>query len=123
MLEIFAADQGRSVLRIPLDERRRQIEAIPWVEQATVRRALPNNIEVEITERTPIAFLRQGSDMALVDAHGVILERPLEGEFSFSRGHGNHADMPPDERERRMQLFAGFSQQVESARARERWSR
>jgi cell division protein FtsQ len=118
VLAIFKADQGRSVLRIPLTERRRQLEAIPWVAQATVRRALPNKIEVEITERVPIAFLRQGSDLALVDIHGVILERPLKAGFHFPVVTGVSENMTPDERERRMQLFAGFTQQVGSARAR-----
>ncbi len=116
VLEIFAADRNRSVLRIPLNERRRQLETIPWVEQATVRRALPNRIEVEITERTPIAFLREGSDLALVDVHGVILDRPLKGNFHFPVITGMGADMPIEDREQRMQMFAGFSQQVESAR-------
>ena len=46
-------------------------------------RVLPNTVKVEITERTPIAFLREGSDMALVDAHGVILDRPMKGNFHF----------------------------------------
>ncbi len=117
ILEIFAADRNRSVLRIPLDERRRQIETIPWVEQATVRRALPNRIEVEIVERTPIAFLREGSDLALVDAHGVILDRPLKANFHFPVVTGIGADMPIEDRELRMQMFAGFTQQVEAARA------
>ena len=114
---VFIADRNRSVLRVPLDTRRHQLEAIPWIEEATVRRALPNKIEVEIVERTPIAFLRQGADMALVDAHGVILERPLEGNFEFPVVTGIRADMAAEDRERRMQLFAGFVQQVESARA------
>ena len=117
VLEIFSADRNRSVLRIPLNERRRQLETIPWVEQATVRRALPNRIEVEITERTPIAFLREGSDLALVDAHGVILDRPLKANFHFPVITGIGADMPIEDRELRMQMFAGFSQQVEAARA------
>jgi cell division protein FtsQ len=117
VLAIFKADQGRSVLRIPLDERRQQIRAIPWVSEAIVRRALPNKIEVEITERAPIAFLRQGSDLALVDIHGVILARPLKANFHFPVVTGIHEDMTSDERERRMQLFAGFSQQVELSRA------
>ena len=116
VLEIFTADRNRSVLRIPLNERRRQLETIPWVEQATVRRALPNRIEVEITERTPIAFLREGSDLALVDVHGVILDRPLKGNFHFPVVTGMGADMPIEDRELRMHMFAGFSQQVESAR-------
>jgi len=117
VLAIFRSDQGRSVLRIPLTERRHQLEAIPWVAQAIVRRALPNNIEVEITERVPIAFLRQGSDLALADIHGVILERPLKANFHFPVVTGIREEMTPDERERRMQLFAGFAQQVESTRA------
>jgi cell division protein FtsQ len=117
VLEVFSADRNRSVLRIPLNERRRQLETIPWVEQATVRRALPNRIEVEIVERTPIAFLREGSDLALVDVHGVILDRPLKANFHFPVITGIGADMPIEDRELRMQMFAGFSQQVESARA------
>ncbi|HXQ27112.1 MAG TPA: FtsQ-type POTRA domain-containing protein [Candidatus Acidoferrales bacterium] len=114
--EIFVADRGRSVLRIPLERRRSELEEIPWVEQATVRRALPNRIEVEITERTPIAFLRESSDMALVDVHGVILERPVEGDFRFPVVTGMDADMALEDRERRMQLFSGFMEQIESAR-------
>ena len=117
VLEIFAADRNRSVLRVPLNERRRQLETIPWVEQATVRRALPNRIEVEIIERTPIAFLREGSDLALVDVHGVILDRPLKANFHFPVITGIGRDMPIEDREPRMQMFAGFTQQVESARA------
>jgi cell division protein FtsQ len=115
ILEVFAPDRGHSVLRVPLDERRRELEAIPWVEEATVRRALPNNLQIEIVERTPVAFLRQGSDMALVDVHGVILDRPVEGDFDFPVVTGVSAAMEPDDRARRMQLFASFLQQAESA--------
>jgi cell division protein FtsQ len=117
VLEIFAADRNQSVLRIPLQERRRQIESVPWVEQAVVRRALPNTIQVELVERTPIAFLREGSDMGLIDVHGVILKRPLEGNFHFPVITGITADMPADDRAKRMQLFAAFTQQLATARA------
>jgi cell division protein FtsQ len=117
VLGIFAADRSHSVLRIPIDQRRRQLELIPWVERATVRRALPNKIEVEIRERMPIAFLRQGSELSLVDVHGVILERPVKGNFHFPVVTGLSADLPLEGREQRMQVFAGFMQQVESARA------
>jgi cell division protein FtsQ len=115
--EIFRADRDRSVLRIPLDERRRQIELLPWVEQAAVRRALPNTIEVDITERTPIAFLRAGNQMELIDVHGVILPRPLKGDFHFPVVTGMDANMPIEDRELRMKLFAGFTRAAEQARA------
>jgi cell division protein FtsQ len=117
VLEIFAADRGHSVLRIPIEVRRRQLESIPWVEQATVRRALPNRIQIEIVERTPIAFLRQGSDMALVDAHGVILAPPVKANFHFPVVTGISADMAMDDRERRMQMYAALTQQLDAARS------
>ena len=116
ILELFSPDRGRSVLRIPLSERRTELESISWVEHAAVRRALPNRIEIEITERTPVAFLRHAGSLSLIDIHGVILDRPLQGNFNFPVVTGISADTPADERERRMQLFAGFTQQVETIR-------
>jgi cell division protein FtsQ len=117
VLEIFSVDRGRSVLRIPLDARRKQLESLPWVEHATVRRALPNRIQVDLFERTPIAFLREDGELALVDMHGVILDRPLKGDFHFPVVTGLHPGLPPDERERRMQMFSGFLQQIDAARS------
>ena len=83
VVEKFSADMGRSVVRVPLGERRKALETLPWVEQAFVQRVMPNRIRVEITERTPVAFLRTASELSLVDSHGVIFERPVEGEFRF----------------------------------------
>lgn len=116
VLEAFVADRGRSVLRAPLEERRRLLEAIPWVEQATVRRALPNRIQVEVIERTPVAFLRQGAELALVDAQGVILERPLEGDFHFPVVSGIDAGMRREDRARRLQMLVAFLQDLDRAR-------
>lgn len=116
VLETFVPDRGKSILRIPIDARRDQIETLPWVEHATVRRALPNRIQVDIVERTPIAFLREGSNMSLIDAQGVILAPPLRADFHFPVVTGIFSGMPIDERQKRMQLFQGFSQQVEDAR-------
>jgi cell division protein FtsQ len=116
VLEIFAADRGHSVLRIPLDARRQQLEAIPWVEQAVVLRALPSRLQIQITERTPVAFLRQGSELALVDGHGVILDRPLKANFHFPVVTGVSADMTREDREHRMQLYTSFAQQIASSR-------
>src|SRR4029077_12716775 len=81
--EKFSADMGRSVVRVPLTERRDAIESLAWEQEAHVQRVLPNRIRVEIAERTPVAFLRTGSDLSLVDAQGVILDRPAEGDFRF----------------------------------------
>lgn len=117
VLEKFLADRNHSVLRVPLDERRHAIADIPWVEQATVERLLPNRIRVELTERTPVAFLRLGSDLALVDAYGVVLERPLGAEFHFPVVAGITEAMPREQREQRTQLYTQFLREIEVARA------
>ena len=115
--EVFIADRGKSILRVPIDRRRRQLEAIPWVEHATVRRALPNRIQVEITERSPVAFLREGSQLSLIDARGVILDRPLEGDFHFPVVTGINSDTPLEDRGQRVQLYSKFLQEIASVRS------
>jgi cell division protein FtsQ len=111
--EKFSADMGRSVVRVPLTERREAIESLPWVEQAHVQRVLPNRIRVEITERTPVAFLRSGSDLSLVDAQGVILERPVDGEFKFPVVAGIGELTPRATREQHMNLYVQFMKEIE----------
>jgi len=115
IVEKFSADLGRSVVRVPLEERRKAIELLPWVEQAGVQRVLPNQIRVEITERAPVAFLRTAGDLSLVDSHGMILERPAEGEFRFPVISGFGESMPRASREMRMNSYVQFMKDIELA--------
>jgi cell division protein FtsQ len=116
VLKPFAQDRSRSVLRIPLDERRRELQKIPWVESATVQRVLPNRIRIEITERTPIAFARNGNELSLIDAHGAILDRAAGQDLQFPVLAGVSADVPDDQREKRMQLYQEFMNGIELVR-------
>jgi len=111
--EKFSADMGRSVVRVPLTERREDIESLAWVEEAHVQRVMPNRIRVEIAERTPVAFLRTGNDLSLVDSHGVILERPAEGQFHFPVVSGITEITPKATREQHMNLFVQFMKDIE----------
>ena len=116
VLEKFFRDRGHSVLRISLDARRKALEEIPWVQQAAVERLLPNRIRVELLERTPVAFLRLGTELALVDGYGVILERPLVGDFRFPVVDGMAQAMPREARELRMRLYVQFLKDIEFVR-------
>jgi cell division protein FtsQ len=111
--EKFSADMGRSVVRVPLTERREDIESLAWVEEAHVQRVMPNRIRVEIAERTPVAFLRTGNDLSLVDSHGVILDRPAEGQFHFPVVSGITEVTPKATREQHMNLFVQFMKDIE----------
>jgi cell division protein FtsQ len=117
VLQQFVHDRGGSVVRIPLDERRAALEEIPWVESATVQRILPNHIRVELVERTPIAFLRNGTELALIDVHGVILDRPKGEDLQFPIITGLSENMPREERARRMQTYQEFIRDVDLVRS------
>jgi cell division protein FtsQ len=80
----------RNIFTIPLAERRAELESLPWVEHATVMRLLPNRVRVAIVERTPVAFVRQGTEIGLVDANGVLLDLPGPDDGA---GHG---PLPPN---------------------------
>ena len=56
VMEVAGADIGKNIFYVPLEERQRQLEQIPWVEKASVMRLLPNRIAVTIQERTPVAW-------------------------------------------------------------------
>jgi len=116
VLKQFVEDRNHSLLRVSLDLRRSQLEQIPWVESATVERILPNRIRIELVERTPIAFARNGNEVALVDAHGVILDRPQDADFQFPIVTGVSEDLPRDQREKRMQLYQEFMKDIELVR-------
>ena len=117
VLQQFVHDRNRSVLRVPLNIRRSEIEQISWVESASVQRILPNRIRVELTERTPIAFVRNGNELALIDSHGVILDRPQGEDLPFPIVSGVSEDLAREQREKRMQIYQEFMKDVDLVRA------
>jgi cell division protein FtsQ len=111
--KLFVHDRNKSVLRIPLDARRAQIEELPWVENASVQRILPNHLRVLLTERTPIAFFRNGTELTLIDAHGVLLDRPEGEDFHFPIVTGLSENLPREDREKRMQTYQEFIKDID----------
>ena len=84
VMEVAGADIGRNAFFVPLDERKKQLEQIPWVQEATVMRLLPNRIAVTIHERTPVAFAQIGSRISLIDANGVVMGLPANRQTKYS---------------------------------------
>jgi cell division protein FtsQ len=84
VMEVAGADIGRNIFYVPLDDRKKQLEQIPWVEEASVMRLLPNRIAVTIRERTPVAFAQIGSRISLIDANGVVMGMPADRKTKYS---------------------------------------
>jgi cell division protein FtsQ len=110
LLPVFGEDIGRNIFFVPLAERRKQLEEIPWVERATVMRLLPDQIRVSVVERHPVAFVRHGQQIGLVDANGVLLEMPpammAQHHYSFPVVTGLEASDPLPSRKARMAVYA-----------------
>lgn len=120
LLTVFGEDVDRNILTVPLAQRRAELEHLPWVEHATVMRLLPNHFRVAIDERKPVAFVRQGSAIGLVDAHGVLLDMatdsdsengdaPAQPHYSFPVVTGISARDPLSVRAARMKVFTRFT--------------
>jgi cell division protein FtsQ len=116
---VFGEDVDRNVFSVPLAERRAELESLPWVAHATVMRFLPNRIRVAIVERTPVAFVRQGTQIGLVDANGVLFDLPGPeagdgrtstgaAEYSFPVLTGIAAGDPQSTRAARMRIYLDF---------------
>lgn len=118
MLPVFGEDIGRNIFFVPIGERRKQLEQIPWIEHATVMRVLPDLIRISVVERKPIAFVRQGSQVELIDANGVVLTEPpalmAQHHYSFPVVTGIDSRDPVTGRRARMEVYQRLVYQLDS---------
>jgi cell division protein FtsQ len=109
LMPVFGEDIGRNIFFVPLRERRRQLEQIPWVEHATVMRVLPDQIRVAVVERQPVAFTQHGQSIGLVDANGVLLSMAAktmaERHYSFPVVTGIDPGDSAESRKARMAVY------------------
>ncbi len=66
--------RGRNIVTTDLEEWRTRLLASPWVREASLRRALPDTIEVRIVERSPMAIARAGQRLWLIDEQGTVVD-------------------------------------------------
>jgi cell division protein FtsQ len=116
---VFAADMQRNIFLVPLGKRRADLERLPWVGHATVERLLPNRLRVQIQERVPVAFVRQGTQIGLADAKGVLLDMPEadagDPQYSFPVLTGIVAADPLSTRAARMGIYLEFMKALDSS--------
>ena len=118
VMDIFAADIGRNVFFVPLADREKQLEQIPWVESATVMRLLPHQVRIQVKERTPVAFAQVGSRVQLVDANGVLMDLPRgAAKYSFPVLVGMGDAEPLSTRSARMKIYSRVVGELDAAGA------
>ncbi len=65
-------------LNADLQHMRRQLEGLPWVHQATVRRRWPSSLEIQVIEQLPIA--RWGAN-GFLNHEGVVFRSDKQGNW------------------------------------------
>ncbi len=116
VMDVAAHDLARNIFKVPLDERKQQLEQIPWVESATVMRLLPNRLAVTIKERTPVAFVQIGPRISLIDTNGVVMGMPAnrQTKYSFPVIHGITETEALSSRVAAMKIYNRLVQELDS---------
>ncbi|MCU1426040.1 MAG: hypothetical protein JWL83_40 [Actinomycetia bacterium] len=70
-----AVAPGRALLRVDLGAVAARVEQLPWVARARVRRSLPGTLRINITEATPVAYVRGHGVVALLGANNRVIAR------------------------------------------------
>ncbi|MBS1804923.1 MAG: FtsQ-type POTRA domain-containing protein [Acidobacteria bacterium] len=119
LLPVFGEDIGRNIFFVPIKDRRKQLEQIPWIEHASVMRFLPDQIRISVVERKPIAFVRQGAQVELIDANGVLLAEPAammsQHHYSFPVVTGIDPRDPITGRRARMEVYQRLVAELDSS--------
>lgn len=118
LLPVFGEDVGRNIFFVPLSARRKELEQLPWVEHATVMRLLPDQIRVSVVERQPVAFTRNGNQIGLVDANGVLLTMSAAAmarhHYSFPVLTGIDPGDPAEARKARLAVYLRLISDLDS---------
>lgn len=92
--EIFAAagiSERASVLFFDVDAARARIKSIPWVAEATVRKLLPDRLDIAIEERKAFALWQRDGQVSVISADGSVVSAQADRRFAslpFVVGHG-----------------------------------
>ncbi|MGA8182744.1 MAG: FtsQ-type POTRA domain-containing protein [Terriglobia bacterium] len=113
--------KGSNIFSSSLDQREKQVEAIPWVRSATVVRSYPHGLVVYVTERVPVAFVDVGSRVKMVDRRGVLLDSPEKGHFDFPIVKGLDFQGNPADRAVRLDLYQEFMQETSQKMMNSGW--
>ncbi|MFN8062936.1 MAG: FtsQ-type POTRA domain-containing protein [Vicinamibacterales bacterium] len=74
VVALLAGIEGQNLLFVDLDAARARLLAYPWIDDASLRRVLPDTLDISIAERQPVGLARFRDALFLVDASGVLVE-------------------------------------------------
>ncbi|MGH6932376.1 MAG: cell division protein FtsQ/DivIB [Dongiaceae bacterium] len=73
---------GQPILSVDLVAARERIEALPWIEHATIERRLPDTLYVRLQESEPLALWQKKQQFFLISRTGKVIEEPRIARFA-----------------------------------------
>lgn len=70
VLQALELDGWTSLVGFDVAAARERVEALPWVETASLRKTYPNSLEVQIEERKPFAIWQKDGELTVIEANG-----------------------------------------------------
>ena len=68
-------DKLFTLFEIDVKKLRQELEKVPEIDKVSVRRVLPNTLDIKIVERVPVAFLERANSEKLVDRNAVVIRK------------------------------------------------
>ena len=81
ILAIAGIDASRSLPFFDVADAKARLEADPLVKQASVRKLYPNQVVIEIVERTPYAVWQKDGDVSAIAADGAPIDEVTDGRY------------------------------------------
>ena len=75
ILELAGIAPSTNIMSVNLERISRTIETHPWVRSVSVGKEFPGRIIISITEREPVALLREDDTLYLVDREGEVFKK------------------------------------------------
>jgi cell division protein FtsQ len=82
ILAIAGVDDKKSLPFFDVAQARARLEADPLIKQASVRKLYPNQIVIEIVERTPYAVWQKDGDVRAIAADGAPIDEVNDGRYA-----------------------------------------
>src|SRR5271163_2159664 len=96
ILAIAGVDSSKSLPFFDVAQARARLEADPLVKQASVRKLYPNQIVIDMVERTPYAVWQKDGDVRAIAADGAPIDEVSDGRYAdlpFVVGEGANGRM------------------------------
>ncbi len=82
IIRILEPYQMQSILLVDTVAIQRQLESLPWVRTASVKRSFPNELRIDLDEYRPIARWFDGRSERLLDGDGTVIDVEATAEFA-----------------------------------------